>query len=96
MFPPCMEAEACLDLNKTKAYPQTKGMCECFHKTILQEFYQVAFRKKIYSTLEELQNDLDNGVYYYNYERTHQGKMCCGLTPKDCVSNPAMRRARGF
>jgi hypothetical protein len=44
-------------------------------------FYQVAFRKKIYSTLEELQIDLDLWMSSYNDERTHQGKVCCGRTP---------------
>ena len=32
---------------KTKArHPQTNGICERFNKTILQEVYQIAFRKK--------------------------------------------------
>ncbi len=71
-----------IEHTKTKANsPQTNGICECFHKTILQEFYQVAFRKKIYTTLDELQKDLDDWIYYYNHQRTHQGKMCCGRTP---------------
>ena len=68
-----------IDHTKTKAQsPQTNGICERFHKTILNEFYQVAFRKKIYTTLEELQSDLDGWIAHYNNERTHQGKMCCG------------------
>jgi len=71
-----------IEHTKTKAQsPQTNGICERFHKTILNEFYQVAFRKKIYTTLEELQNDLDAWIVHYNNERTHQGKMCCGRTP---------------
>jgi transposase InsO family protein len=71
-----------IDHTKTKAMsPQTNGICERFHKTILQEFYQVTFRKKLYGDLESLQTDLDNWVWYYNNERTHQGKMCCGRTP---------------
>jgi transposase InsO family protein len=71
-----------IEHTKTKAAsPQTNGICERFHKTILQEFYQVAFRKKIYSTVDELQIDLDEWIHYYNYDRTHQGKMCCGRTP---------------
>jgi len=47
----------------------------------LQEFYQVAFRRKLYLSLDELQIDLDAWIAYYNNERTHQGKMCCGRTP---------------
>ena len=75
-----------IDHTKTKANsPQTNGICERFHKTILQEFYQVAFRKKLYMSIEELQKDLDNWVEYYNNERTHQGKMCCGRTPLDTL-----------
>jgi len=64
--------------------PQTNGICERFHKTIQQEFYAVAFRKKIYTSIEELQNDLDKWLYHYNYERTHQGKNCEGMTPMEC------------
>ncbi|HCB23620.1 MAG TPA: IS481 family transposase [Citrobacter freundii] len=71
-----------IDHTKTKAMsPQTNGICERFHKTILQEFYQVTFRKKIYETIEQLQIDLDQWIDYYNNERTHQGKVCEGRTP---------------
>jgi len=71
-----------VDHTRTKAQsPQTNGICERFHKTILNEFYQVAFRKKIYTTMEELQIDLDAWLDSYNHDRTHQGKMCCGRTP---------------
>lgn len=71
-----------IEHSKTKAQsPQTNGICERFHKTILQEFYQVTFRKKLYTGLEMLQTDLDAWLHYYNNERTHQGKMCCGRTP---------------
>ena len=71
-----------IDHTKTKAAsPQTNGICEHFHKTILQEFYQITFRKKLYSSLEDLQIDLDQWLKFYNTERTHQGKMCNGRTP---------------
>ncbi len=75
-----------IDHMKTKAAsPQTNGICERFHKMILQEFYQITFRKKLYSPLEELQVDLDDWLKFYNTERTHQGKMCCGRTPLETL-----------
>jgi transposase InsO family protein len=71
-----------IDHTKTRARrPQTNGICERFHKTILQEFYQVAFRKKIYKSIEELQADLDQWMKYYNEERPHSGRYCYGKTP---------------
>src|SRR6266700_932986 len=37
-----------IDHSRTKAKsPQTNGICERFHRTLLDEFYRVAFRKKI-------------------------------------------------
>ena len=75
-----------IDHTKTKAMsPQTNGICERFHKTILQEFYQVTFRKKLYGDIDTLQKDLDEWMEYYNNERTHQGKMCCGRTPQETL-----------
>jgi len=65
---------------KTKS-PQTNGICERFHKTVLNEFYRIAFRKKLYASIEDLQNDLDLWVRSYNEERPHQGRWCFGKTP---------------
>jgi len=71
-----------IEHTKTKsASPQTNGICERFHEAILQEFHQVAFRRKLYLTSKELQDDPDEWLHYYNHQRTHQGKMCCGRTP---------------
>lgn len=73
-----------IEHTKTKVrHPQTNGICERFHKTILNEFYQITFRKKVYTTISELQKDLDDWLEYYNHQRTHQGKMCCGRTPME-------------
>ena len=77
-----------IEHTKTKARsPQTNGICERFHKTILNEFYQITFRKKVYKDLESLQRDLDEWLEYYNNERTHQGKMCCGRTPMETLND---------
>jgi transposase InsO family protein len=71
-----------IDHTKTKAKsPQSNGICERFHKTVLNEFYRITFRKKIYKTLDELQGDLDLWLSEYNQERTHTGKYCFGKTP---------------
>ena len=68
--------------SKTKArHPQTNGICERFHRTIQDEFYCTTFRKKLYSNIEELQQDLDGWISQYNNERTHSGKYCFGKTP---------------
>lgn len=75
-----------IEHTKTKTrHPQTNGICERFHKTILQEFYQPALRRKIFGSIEELQSDLDDWLNYYNNERTHQGKKCCGRTPMETL-----------
>lgn len=75
-----------IEHTRTKTrHPQTNGICERFHKTILQEFYQPALRRKIFTSLDELQTDLDEWLDYYNNERTHQGKMCCGRTPMETL-----------
>ena len=77
-----------IDHSKTKArHPQTNGICERFHRTIKEEFYDIAFRKKIYTSLDELQTDLDQWMAYYNAERPHSGKYCDGRTPDQTFSD---------
>lgn len=77
-----------IDHSKTKAYsPQTNGICERFHKTMKNEFYDTAFRKKIYKSIEELQSDADLWIKYYNEERPHSGKYCYGETPMQTFLN---------
>jgi transposase InsO family protein len=71
-----------IDHTRTKARsPQTNGICERLHKTMLHEFYQVAFRKRIYTSIEQLQADLDAWLIGYNEQRPHQGRWCYGKTP---------------
>ncbi len=71
-----------IEHTKTKVRrPQTNGICERFHKTVLDEFYRITFRKKLYTSLDELQVDLDAWIDQFNVERTHQGRWCFGKTP---------------
>ena len=68
-----------VDHSRTKTRnPQTNGIVERFHKTVLNEFYRVAFRKRIYGSIAELQADLDAWLVEYNEVRTHQGRYCYG------------------
>jgi transposase InsO family protein len=71
-----------IDHSRIKArHPQSNGICERFHRTIQEEFYAIAFRKKLYSSLDDLQHDLNVWLDYYNSERPHSGRYCYGKTP---------------
>jgi transposase InsO family protein len=71
-----------IDHTKTQVrHPQTNGICERLHRTMQEEFYAVAFRKKLYDKLQDLQQDLDDWMNYYNQERPHSGRYCFGKTP---------------
>ena len=71
-----------LDHTRTKTKsPQTNGIWERFHRTMLEEFYRIAFRKKLYTSLEQLQHDADEWIVEYNCARPHSGRYCYGKTP---------------
>jgi transposase InsO family protein len=71
-----------IDHSKTQVrHPQSNGICERLHRTMKDEFYSVAFRRKMYENLELLQQDLDTWLQFYNNERTHSGRYCYGKTP---------------
>lgn len=71
-----------IEHTRTKVrHPQTNGICERFHQTIQNEFYATAFRKKVYASIQELQEDVDKWLLEYNCERVHSGKYCFGKTP---------------
>lgn len=73
-----------IEHTKTKVRrPQSNGICERFHQTVLNDFFKVAFRKKLYTDLESLQADLDEYIVRYNTARTNQGKRCQGRTPME-------------
>jgi len=71
-----------IEHTKTKVRsPQSNGICERLHRTMQDEFYAIAFRKKLYESIEALQADLDAWLIEYNTQRTHSGKYCFGKTP---------------
>ncbi len=71
-----------IDHSRIKArHPQSNGICERFHRTMQDEFYAIAFRKKLYTNIDDLQKDLDEWMYHYNHDRPHSGKYCYGKTP---------------
>ena len=79
-----------IDHTRTKVKsPQTNGIVERFHRTVLNEFYRVAFRRKIYARIEELQEDLDQWLREYNEVRPHQGRWCYGKTPLQTFADSA-------
>lgn len=71
-----------IDHSKTQVrHPQSNGICERLHRTIQEEFYAVAFRKRLYESMAQLQQDLDEWMNYYNNDRPHSGRYCFGKTP---------------
>lgn len=79
--------ELLLSLNEVKhrltrvATPRTNGFVERFNRTVLDEFFREAFRKKFYTSVEDLQKDLDKWIHHYNYDRPHQGYRNQGRKP---------------
>jgi len=61
----------------------TNGACERLHQTLLHEFYIPALCRKVYSSIEDLDYDLQLFMAWYNFRRTHQGFRLKGRTPAD-------------
>lgn len=87
-----------IEHRKTKvASPKTNGFVERFNRTLLDEFFREAFRKKLYLSIDELQKDLDVWLYYYNHERSHQGYRNMGKKPVETFeeSKRLLLKSRG-
>lgn len=67
------------------ARPRTNGFVERFNRTVLDEFFRETFRSKFYSSMEELQQDLDEWLHNYNYERPHRGYRNMGRRPIETI-----------
>lgn len=66
---------------------QTKGCTEKLNQTIQDEFYAVAFRKTLYTSMEQMQADLNAFMDKYNRDRTNQGRHCKGWTPAETFAD---------
>lgn len=81
-----------IEHSKTQVrHPQSNGICERLHRTMQDEFYAVAFRKKLYGSLQQLQEDLDIWMQYYNEERPHSGRYCYGKIPMETFTENKSR-----
>lgn len=65
--------------------PRTNGFIERFNRTVLDEFFRIVFREKYFETVGALQQELDQWLHHYNYERPHQGYRNRGNRPIETV-----------
>lgn len=61
--------------------PQSNGILERFHRTLLDEHFRVEGRRTWFETIEEMQAVLDDYLEGYNTKRPHQGRGMNGRTP---------------
>jgi transposase InsO family protein len=61
--------------------PQSNGIIERFHRTLLDEHFRVEGRKTWFETVGEMQAVLDRYLIDYNTKRPHQGRGMNGRTP---------------
>jgi len=61
--------------------PQSNGIAERFHRTLLDEHFRVEGRKTWFETIDEMQRVLDDYLVGYNTSRPHQGRGMQGRTP---------------
>ena len=61
--------------------PQSNGIIERFHRTVLDEHFRVEGRKTWFETIDEMQRVLDEWLVTYNTRRPHQDRGMNGRTP---------------
>jgi transposase InsO family protein len=74
------------------ASPRTNGFVERFNRTVLDEFFRTAFRKKLYESVDALQKDLDDWLHEYNHNRPHRGYRNQGRRPMETFELGKVRR----
>ncbi len=63
------------------ARPQSNGIVERLHRTLLDQHFRVEGRRTWFETVEEMQASLDPYLESYNTRRPHQGRGMNGRTP---------------
>lgn len=63
--------------------PQSNGIAERMHRTLLDEHFRIEGRKTWYESVEQMQGDLETYLHHYNYKRPHQGRNMDGRVPYD-------------
>jgi transposase InsO family protein len=76
------------------ASPRTNGFVERFNRTVLDEFFRTAFRKKLYESVEALQKDLDSWLDDYNHQRPHRGYRNQGRRPMETFEIGKVKRKK--
>jgi transposase InsO family protein len=66
--------------------PQSNGIVERLHRTLLDEHFRVEGRRTWFDTIEEMQGVLDDYLVVYNQKRPHQGRGMNGRTPAQAFS----------
>jgi transposase InsO family protein len=74
--------------------PQSNGIVERFHRTLLDEHFRVEGRKTWFDTIEEMQVVLDDYLVSYNQRRPHQGRGMNGRTPARAFKDGLPRKAK--
>jgi transposase InsO family protein len=67
--------------------PQSNGIVERLHRTLLDEHFRVEGRRTWFETVEEMQAVLDTYLEGYNQRRPHQGRGMNGRTPALAFAN---------
>jgi transposase InsO family protein len=74
--------------------PQTNGVVERAHRTILEECWRPTFARSLVPRYTALRRDLADYLGYYNYERAHTGRRSGGRTPAEMVHGARKMRPR--
>jgi transposase InsO family protein len=71
--------------------PQSNGIVERLHRTLLDEHFRVEGRRTWFDTIDEMQAVLDGYLEGYNQRRPHQGRGMNGRTPAQAFTQGIRR-----